>query len=206
MKAFALILLSLLLSAAPLSFASSAIERGKVVAATCVACHQNNGMGLNHEQGDSWPRLAGLDADYIKKQLNDFKQGKRDNATMKPFASMLNDQQINDVAQYFSSLKASAINSKADQKLIQQGKKLATQGDWQRYIVPCSKCHGPDNQGSGAHFPAIVQQQPNYLTAQLNAFKDGTRSNDPQQLMQAIAKRLSAQDIQALAAYLASQP
>ncbi|MDN3559172.1 c-type cytochrome [Vreelandella neptunia] len=77
-------------------------ERGQAAAATCTACHQADGSGMNVPNGESWPRLAGLNADYIAKQLHDFKAGQRQNATMVTFANMLDDQQIADVAEYYS--------------------------------------------------------------------------------------------------------
>jgi cytochrome c553 len=67
-------------------------ERGQQAAGVCVACHQVDGMGMNNPGGESWPRLAGLPAAYIEKQLNDIKAGRRESAAMMPFANMLDDQ------------------------------------------------------------------------------------------------------------------
>ena len=181
--------------------------QGEQEAAICAACHQPNGQGMNIPGGESWPSLAGLNASYLAKQLHDFKTGKRTNASMLPFATMLNDQQILDLAAYYASLPALEVSpANEDSDLLNLGKKLAETGDWDRYIVPCASCHGPSNQGAGEHFPAIAGQHPGYIEAQLLAWQDGSRANDPQDLMLAIAKRMTKQDIKAVAAWLASQP
>ncbi len=204
--------LSLLLGACIIASTSVAqegdAERGEAASATCVACHQANGGGMNISGGESWPRLAGLNANYIAKQLHDFKAGDRQNATMVTFANMLDDQQIADVAAYYSQLPATPGQGgdNADEALLARGEQLAERGDWNAYIVSCKSCHGPGGQGVGETFPGIAGQHAGYISAQLNAWKSDTRSNDPQNLMGAIAKRMSEEDIQAVSAWYATQP
>ncbi len=204
--------LSLLLGACLMASTSMAqegdIARGEEASSTCVACHQANGGGMNIPGGESWPRLAGLNADYIAKQLHDFKSGDRQNATMMTFANMLNDQQIVDVAAYYSQLPATAGQGgdNADEALLARGQQLAERGDWNAYIVSCQSCHGPGGRGVGKTFPGIAGQHSGYIAAQLNAWKNEVRSNDPQNLMGAIAKRMSEEDIQAVSAWYATQP
>lgn len=184
----------------------AAIERGKALSATCNACHQSNGGGMNIPGGESWPRLAGLHANYLAAQLHAFKQGSRKSPSMTPFANMLNDAQIDDIAQYYASLAAPATNhTETNADLLAHGKKLAEQGDWDRYIVPCASCHGENNLGNGAIFPALAGQHAGYIEQQLHAWQNGNRKNDPQQLMSSIAQRLSANDIKAVATWLATQ-
>ena len=163
---------------------------------------------MNIPGGESWPRLAGLNANYIAKQLHDFKAGDRQNATMVTFANMLDDQQIADVASYYSQLPATPGQGgdNADEALLARGQQLAERGDWNAYIVSCQSCHGPGGQGVGETFPGIAGQHAGYISAQLNAWKSDTRSNDPQNLMGAIAKRMSEEDIQAVSAWYATQP
>lgn len=186
---------------------AEAIERGKSASVTCVACHQADGSGMNIPGGESWPRLTGLDRDYLVAQLKAFKDGSRSNASMLAFASMLNDEQMVDVASYYASLPVKAITAPvADEAVMLQGEKLATQGDWGRYIVACTTCHGIDNQGNGAIFPALAGQHPGYIAQQIKAWQDGTRKNDPQELMATIAKRMNENDIAAVSAWLAAQP
>lgn len=160
-----------------LADAEADVERGAGAAALCSACHQSDGSGLNVPGGESWPRLAGLDAGYLAKQLHDYKSGKRINASMMPFATMLNDQQILDVAAYYASLPATAGTGgeNADEATLKRGKQLAERRDWSDYIVSCKSCHGPDNQGAGAVFPGIAGQHAGYLEAQLKAWQTGNR-------------------------------
>ncbi|MBS9402940.1 cytochrome c4 [Halomonas sp. TRM85114] len=183
------------------------VERGETAAGTCVACHQADGSGMNVPDGESWPRLAGLDADYIAKQLHDFKAGRRHNASMQPFANMLDDQQIADVAAYYGEMPVTAAQGggDADEALLSRGEQLALRGDWNQYIVSCKSCHGPRNEGAGDTFPGITSQHAGYIESQLHAWQAGERNNDPQNLMGAIAKRMSDDDIRAVSAWLANQ-
>ncbi|QNU62178.1 c-type cytochrome [Vreelandella titanicae] len=183
-------------------------ERGQAAAATCTACHQADGSGMNVPNGESWPRLAGLNADYIAKQLHDFKAGQRQNATMMTFANMLDDQQIADVAEYYSQMPVTPGQGgdEADEALLARGQQLAERGDWNAYIVSCQSCHGPGGTGVGSTFPGVASQHAGYISAQLRAWKNETRINDPQNLMGAIAKRMSDNDIQAVSAWYATQP
>lgn len=182
-------------------------EKGASAAAACTACHQADGSGRHVEGGESWPRLAGLNAEYIAKQLHDFKKGNRQNASMMPFANMLSDQQIIDVAAYYAQMEPTAGQGggNASEDMLKRGQQIAERGDWSQYIVSCKSCHGPDNQGAGAVFPGIAGQHAGYIKAQLNAWKEGTRSNDPQNLMGTIAERMSDEDIHAVAVWLANQ-
>lgn len=181
--------------------------RGAQAAAVCTACHQADGSGMNIPGGESWPRLAGLDADYLSKQLHDYKSGARANSTMAPFAGMLNEQQIADVAVYYSEMPSTASKGgeSADEATLKRGEQLALRGDWSRYIVSCKSCHGPDNQGAGSVFPGIAGQHAGYIENQLKAWKEETRSNDPNDLMGSVARRLSDEDIHAVAVWLANQ-
>lgn len=163
---------------------------------------------MNIAGGQSWPRLAGLDAEYLSRQLHDFKSGKRSNASMNPFAAMLSEQQIADVTTYYSGLQIPAAGGGTDdatEALLMRGKQLATAGDWDNYIVSCNSCHGTGGTGVGSQFPGIASQHAGYIQSQLHAWKNGERSNDPQHLMGTIAERLSDEDIQAVAVWFASQ-
>lgn len=182
-------------------------DRGAEVAGRCTACHQEDGSGKHIEGGESWPRLAGMNAAYIARQLHDFKAGARQNATMAPFAKMLDDTQIADVAAYYSQMEATAGQGGADvdEATLARGQKLAKRGDWSEYIVACTSCHGPGNRGAGDVFPGIAGQHAGYIESQLQAWKANSRSNDPQDLMGSIASRMSDEDIHAVAVWLANQ-
>lgn len=182
-------------------------EKGATAAATCIGCHQADGGGKHIEGGESWPRLAGLDAGYIAKQIHDFKNGTRKNASMMAFANMLTDQQVSDVAAYYAHLKPTQGEGgeKASPAILERGEQIANRGDWSQYIVSCKSCHGPGNRGAGSDFPGIAGQHAGYIEAQLKAWQEGTRKNDPQNLMGTIAKRMSEEDIHAVAVWLANQ-
>lgn len=184
------------------------VERGEKVAVACVACHQADGSGRNVPGGESWPRMAGLNADYLYHQLVSFKDGTRESATMRAFSGMLDDQQMRDVAAYYAAMPATAGQGgeEADEATLALGEKLATRGDWERYIPPCAGCHGPDNLGAGSAFPAIAGQNSGYIADQIRAWKAQRRNNDPVNLMAAIAERLDDRDIEAVSAWLARQP
>lgn len=184
------------------------VASGEATAAVCVACHQPDGSGANVSGGESWPKLAGLNARYLYKQLVDVKEGTRKSPTMQPFINMLDDQQMKDVSLYYSQLEPTEGKGGEDatEEQLALGKKLATEGDWDRYIVPCSSCHGLDNQGAGDHFPAIAGQHAGYIADQLRAWKSGRRDNDPQHLMLAIAERMNDEDILAVSQWLSRQP
>ncbi|WP_100640871.1 c-type cytochrome [Marinobacter salexigens] len=208
MKKIPILLAALgLASYSGLAFAEADAERGAATAAICMACHQADGSGMNIAGGESWPRLAGLDAAYISRQLHDYKSGARSNASMMPFVNMLNEQQIQDVAAYYASLPATQGKGSegADEATLKRGQQLAERGDWSDYIVSCKSCHGPDNQGAGDVFPGISGQHAGYIKAQLQAWKAGARKNDTQDLMGSIARRMSEDDIHAVAVWLASQ-
>lgn len=202
-----LFLVSLAFTSGTVFADTASIERGKSTAMICSACHQADGNGMDNAGAEPWPRLAGLDKAYLVKQLNDFKSGKRQSASMQPFANMLaSDQQVEDVAAYFASLPAKIKPVASQEKsLLERGQALAERGDWDQYIVPCSTCHGPNNQGNGESFPQIAGQHAAYIEKQLKSWRAGERANDPQELMASIAKRLSDQDIKAVAAWLAHQ-
>ena len=187
---------------------AEAIERGRAATVACVACHQADGSGMNNQGAEPWPRLSGISAGYLVKQLEDFRSGQRVNPSMEPFAKMLTEEQIPDVAAYYASLEVVPADStpEVEQALLERGKQLALRGDWNNYIVACVSCHGPGNQGVGDDFPNIAGQHPAYIATQLQAWKAGKRGNDPLGLMKDIANRMSDEDIQAVAAWLGQQP
>lgn len=198
------VMLSALLWLSPAVSVGADIEQGKQVAQLCVACHGIDGAG---QAVGKFPRLDTLAADYIVKQLNDFKVGTRNSPIMAPFVGMLDDEKMQNVAAYYASQTATvAVPEIADSALLQRGEQLALRGDWDKYVPSCRSCHGPENQGVGSVFPSLSGQHAGYIENELRAWQSGARTNDPQHLMVAVAERLSAEDIEAVAAYLSTQP
>lgn len=182
---------------------ASLVSQGDGSGVPCVICHGADGMG---NDAGGFPRLAGLDAGYLAKQMEDYKAGRRSSAIMQPNVDNFSSQQILDIAAYFSALPATGPQASADAPaaLLAAGEKLVREGDWDKHVPACSSCHGPSSQGVGSSFPAIAGQHPNYIRQQLSAWKKGERSNDPEQLMTAVAERLTDEQITAVAAYLGS--
>jgi len=179
------------------------VMQGDGSGAPCMACHGMDGAGNN---AASFPRLAGLDADYIAKQMRDYNAGTRVSAIMQPNVDNLSEQQILDVAAYYAEQAVPAAQAATgNEELLALGEKLANRGDWDQYIPACESCHGPDNQGVGSTFPGIAGQHGNYIRQQLHAWRSGARHNDPNQLMTGVAERLTEQQIEAVAAYLGSR-
>ncbi|MDO5666661.1 MAG: c-type cytochrome [Alcaligenaceae bacterium] len=185
------------------------LDRGKEVSALCVACHMESGAGSSIAGFEYRPRLTGLDPDYMVHQIESFKDGTRVNASMKPFADLLTAEQMSDVSHYYASLpaiKAEDYEVTANEEVLARGEQLVHQGDWSRYVPACTTCHGIDAYGIGDSFPNINGQNPEYVKKAIKDWKEDTRTNDPLDLMGRIAKRLTDDDVEAVAAYLASQP
>lgn len=176
----------------------------------CADCHGAAGRG---DAANGYPAIGGMQPAYLKAQLGAFVSGARDNQTMDAIAHGLNDDEMSQVAAYISTLSvptAADIALVADaggadlvkrgRILFQYGKKLS-RDDW---VPACSLCHGKDAQGAGTQFPPLAGQHANYVTAQLQAWQKGERSNDPNGLMTTVAVKLSEDDVKAVAAYLAT--
>ncbi|HUA80898.1 MAG TPA: c-type cytochrome [Dyella sp.] len=173
--------------------------------APCMACHGADGGG---ESAAGFPRLAGLPQAYLRKQLDDFANGSRRNATMQPVASALSDAERDALSQYYSKLAIPNATpaSAPSGGTAQLGQSLAEHGRWSNSLPACEQCHGPGGIGVGDHFPPLAGQSAVYLGNALHAWQQGARHNDPLQLMQSVTSKLSDADIAAVSAWYASQP
>lgn len=180
-----------------------ALQGNNQGAIACATCHGENGIGL---AAAKFVRLAGLNEAYLAKQLNDFKQGTRANAVMKPIASALTDAERSAVARYYASLSApkQPAGKPPDTAIAQRGEAIARDGAWEKNVPACFQCHGPEGRGVPPHFPRLAGQPVEYLAEQMHAWRKGERRNDPLGLMKGVAERLSEEDIGAVAAYLAA--
>ena len=172
---------------------------GQAKAAVCGACH-----GMDGNSSDAqYPKLAGQSEQYIVRQLTDFKSGKRQNPIMMGMATPLSEQDMHDIGAYFAS--KTALPGVADQALVEHGQTLFRQGDAKRDIPACMACHSIDGRGNpGAMYPQLTSQHAQYIEATLKSWHDGTTWGDDahSQIMPAIAKKLDADDIAALASYI----
>jgi cytochrome c553 len=172
-------------------------ETGATKAVVCQACHGANGNSVNPE----WPSLAGLGADYIAQQLQNFKSGKRSNPVMSGMVLNLSPEDMADLAAYFGSQVNTGLA--ADPAHWKAGEKLYRAGDKAREIPACMACHGPTGYGiAPAKFPALRGQHAEYVVKQLTDYASGARSTGPNGMMQSIAKRLSADDMRDVSSYV----
>jgi cytochrome c553 len=158
---------------------------GEQKSESCLGCHGQNG----NSNSVQWPKLAGQQATYLEGQMKAFKSGQRSNTMMQAIAASLSDEDISNLAAYFSSQKLSSAG--ADAALAKNGQPKASM---------CLGCHGIQGEGKG-QFPRLAGQHPAYLAAQLSSFKNGSRKSGP---MQAVAAGLSEEDFKELAAYFGS--
>jgi cytochrome c553 len=180
-------------------------EAGKTKSATCAACHGADGNAAIA----IYPKIAGQHAEYIYKQLKEFKLGMSTNGkegrydpVMSGMALPLSDQDMKDLAAYFSSQTMKSGSTPED--IVKVGQDLYRGGDMERGIPACLACHGPRGVGhSLAGFPKISFQNPDYIKAQLEKFRAGTRHNDMNGMMQDIAVKLTDKDIEILSKYMA---
>ena len=175
-------------------------KQGNGKTAACASCHGANGEG-NASAG--YPMLAGLNERYLAAQLEAFRTGTRVNAIMQPIAAELRNEEVAAVARYFAGLPQPKAARAAQPEANARGQQLAHAGDWARNVPPCVSCHGANGEGVGI-FPRLNGQHANYLVAQIDAWRNGKRSNDPQALMRHIAKALAPADAKAVAEYFAS--
>ncbi len=170
----------------------------------CASCHGPDGAGM---PAAGFPRLVGLSPEYMAKQLADFASGTRASPIMSSIAKALSAQDIADVSAYYAVKSPVAWTAeKADAKLILTGKTIANLGDAKAGVQACGNCHGPDGRGEAPYNPPLRGQSAAYITAQLNAWRQGTRHNDNGELMSGLARRLTPADITAVSAYFASLP
>ncbi len=180
---------------------------GEAKSALCAGCHGADG---NSEAG-MFPRLAGQYPDYIVKQIRDFQRGHRANSEIMAgmAATVASVDDAKDIAAYFSKQKlAKQPIVPPDQGLVSRGQQIFEQGIPASGVYGCINCHGPKGTGRGpeiAQFPRLVGQHKEYLVKQLTDFKAGTRKNDPAGMMSDIAKKMSDEEIGAVADYLAAQ-
>lgn len=164
--------------------------------AVCLACHGvdgNSGAPVN-------PKLAQQHPEYLLKQLQEFKSGKRNNAVMKGFASTLSDDDMRNIA-YWAASKNVKPGFAKDKELVALGEKIYRGGISDRQIPACASCHSPSGAGLPAQYPRLSGQHAEYTGAQLTAFRDGVRKNNLQ--MTQVSAKLNDREIKAVSDYIA---
>lgn len=178
--------------------------KGQVIATqVCVACHSADGNSV----APANPKIAGQFAEYLNKQLVNFKpaEGKkaeRDNPVMAGIVATLSPDDMKNLAAYFSGQKLRPAAAK-DKNLAATGQKLWRGGNVATGVPACAGCHGPDGSGIPALYPRIAGQYSEYIEAQLKSFQDGLRANDQSGMMRGVAARMTEKEIKAVADYAA---
>ena len=172
------------------------LAKGAATSATvCAACHTADGSrGIPAN-----PILQGQHADYLVKQLGEFKSGKRDNAIMKPMASTLSDDDMRNVAAFYASKLAKPGQSK-NKATVDLGMKIWRGGIAEKNIPACAGCHGPAGAGVPAQYARLGGQHAEYVSNELGLFRSGKRANSAQ--MMTIAARMSDAEIAAVSDYV----
>lgn len=192
-----LVSVSLVLGLAANGLQAADVAAGKAKSATCMACHGPDGNSPN----PIWPKLAEQHPAYLKKQLQDFKSGNRKNDMMAPMAAPLTDEDMDNLAAYFSSQSQKGGTAAADKVAV--GEKLYRAGNGTTGVAACMACHGPAGAGNpSANFPRVAGQHAAYLEKTLKDFRSGGRINDTSQMMQGVVARMTDAEIAAVAQYI----
>jgi cytochrome c553 len=162
----------------------------------CGGCHNPDGNSIIPEN----PKLSGMHVKYLARQLEDFKSGDRASPIMSTIIPMVDESEFKALAAYFSEQKR-APGATDKPELAAQGKQIYDEGIIGSAVPACSGCHNEDGSGTNK-YPKITGQHPAYVVSQLMNFKSGERKNDPKAVMQTVAKRMSEQEIQAVAEYI----
>ena len=203
MRVFALAALT---AAALLSGEASAQGAGKaqgIAAQVCAACHAADGNSI----APANPKIAGQFVEYLDKQLHDFKaqggkKAARESAIMAGMVANLSDADMKGLASYYALQKLKPAAA-ADKDLAALGQKVWRGGNAASGVPACAGCHGPAGAGLPGQYPRLAGQYAEYVAAQLKAFKEGGRANDPNGAMRGVAARLTEREIRAVSEYAA---
>ncbi len=201
-----LLLSSLLLVSSGLMAQEQAPDLAKAkqtAESVCVACHSADGNSLLPEN----PKLAGQHEDYLYKQMREFKGWDgaapvRENAIMGAMVAGLEDEDMKGLAKYFASFELQPESSK-NLETMELGQKIWRGGIASKGVPACAACHGPAGAGLPAQYPRLAGQFADYSAAQLKAFRDGGRENDPNRMMRMIALKMTDAEMNAVADYAA---
>ena len=205
MKLIASLLIAAALVAPVLSHANEPVAKAAkadlakgeaTYSAVCASCHGADG----NSGSPAYPKLAQQHPDYLVKQLQEFKSGKRANAIMSGMAASLSDEDMKNVAAWVGS-KQSKPNFAKEKDLVVLGERIYRGGIADRQIAACAGCHTPTGAGIPSQYPRLSGQHADYAVAQLTAFRDGVRKNSAQ--MAGVAAKMNDREIKAVSDYIA---
>jgi len=172
------------------------ITKGQALSATCMACHTADGSRGTPAN----PILQGQHPEYLVKQLQEYKSGKRANAIMQGMAALLSDEDMRHVAAFYAS-KPPVRGHSQNKDLVELGQSIWRGGIVAKGVPACAACHGPVGSGIPAQYPRLSGQHYDYTLATMLAFRSGERGNNAQ--MSAIAAKMNDREIQAVSDYIA---
>ncbi|MQA20133.1 c-type cytochrome [Rugamonas sp. FT103W] len=186
------------------------VGREKADSERCLECHGGSGEGQGFSVGTDgkFAKLGGQYPEYIIKQIQDFRSGKRKHEFMKMMATGISDADLADIAAYFATLPpmpAAAKSAQAHQQAtapLSHAQQLYAQGDPARKLPACTSCHGEGGKGTAGAGPVIGGQGQRYLEQQLHDWRSGSRNNSAGGVMNQFAAPLSDAEIEALARYV----
>lgn len=188
--------LSTLIVSAPLYAEGNAVA-GKEKSAPCAACHGADG----NSAAPNFPKIAGQHANYLYKQLMEFKNGKRKDASMAGMVASLSEADMHDLAAYYASQTGSKGATSEDQLAL--GQTIYRAGNATTGVSACAACHGPDGSGNPqANFPSLSGQHADYTTGQLKKFSQNARANDAGSMMRTIARKMTDAEMKAVSEYV----
>ena len=183
-------------AAAPAKAAKPDLVAGEAkFTAVCAACHGADG----NSGTPAYPKLAQQHPEYLVKQLQEYKAGKRKNPIMQGFAAALSDDDMKNVSYWATSKKAKPGFAR-DKELVALGERIYRGGIAERQVAACAGCHNPTGAGIPSQYPRLSGQHADYTSAQLTAFRDGVRGNSLQ--MTQVAAKLNDREIRAVADYI----
>ncbi|MEN9916251.1 MAG: hypothetical protein RLY40_183 [Pseudomonadota bacterium] len=200
-KKFIFFIICFYLSGLSASYAKRVKKTFNEVIAGCELCHGNKG---NSTSNDNWPKLAGQNANYLIKQMQDFQLNdkyKHDNPIMNSLVIALSDEEKIKIANHYANL-VTTIDT-ATPHLLSLGQRIYRGGDLKKGLPACLACHGPAGLGNPpAGFPRLSGQHAQYIAAQLKAFRDAKRNNDKFQMMPIICRKMNLTEIIAVSNYI----
>lgn len=202
LAALALVLLGTAVQAAPPRAEDTMAQRVEA----CTGCHGKEGRAASDGY---YPRIAGKPAGYLHAQLVAFRDGRRHYAPMTALLDVLSDAYLREIAAHFAALELpypAPQPPTAPAAVLEHGRTLALRGDAQRRIPACAQCHGDRLTGAAPRLPGLLGLPRDYIVAQLGAWRSGSRRAAAPDCMADVARALTADDIGALAQWLAAQP
>ena len=169
----------------------------KIINNLCIACHAADGNSLIPAN----PKLAGQHAAYITKQLLNFKSGVRDNIVMAGMVANLTEQDMRNLGLFYETQPLALAEAKKN-GVGSLGEKISRSGLDSKGVPACASCHGPSGHGIPDSYPRLNAQHSEYTVSQLNLFRIDRRANDSGMMMRSIAKKLTEEEMQAVADYI----